>query len=192
MADKLTDKQELFCNEYLVDLNATQAAIRAGYSEKTANAIGNENLAKPSISIRIQEMQMERSKRLQITQDDVLKEFWSIAKDDIRNYLSFRSITITNINPITEAPEEFNKIDVAIKDSEDIETKNISEISIGKDGQFKFKLYAKDNALMQVGRHLGMFTDKLEFEDKTAVDLSKFTDAEKLAYLAMQKKLRHG
>ena len=45
----LTDKQEMFCREYLVDLNATQAAIRAGYSDKTARSVGNENLTKPDI-----------------------------------------------------------------------------------------------------------------------------------------------
>jgi phage terminase small subunit len=155
----LTDKQERFCQEYIIDLNATQAAIRSGYSIATARTIASEIMTKLDIQERIQELQKLRSERLQITQDDVLREFWSIAKDDIKNYLSFKSITLTNTNPITNLPEEYNKIDVAIKDSSTIETKNISEITIGKDGQFKFKLYCRDNALLQTGRHLGMFKD---------------------------------
>lgn len=70
---KLTDKQELFCQEYLVDLNATQAAIRAGYSEKTANEQGSQNLAKLSISTRIAELQKGRADRLEVSQNDIIK-----------------------------------------------------------------------------------------------------------------------
>lgn len=69
----LTAKQEMFCKEYLVDLNATQAAIRAGYSKKTANVIGPENLAKPCISQYIQELMNKRSERVEISSDWVLK-----------------------------------------------------------------------------------------------------------------------
>ena len=73
MADiKLTPKQDLFCTEYLIDLNATQAAIRAGYSKSSANNIGATNLAKPSISAKIQQLIKERSKRVEIDADWVL------------------------------------------------------------------------------------------------------------------------
>jgi len=70
---KLTAKQETFCQEYLVDLNATQASIRAGYSEKSANIIACENLAKPNIQERISELQVERAERTRIDADWVLK-----------------------------------------------------------------------------------------------------------------------
>ena len=73
MAKPLTDKQELFCIEYLIDLNATQSAIRAGYSAKTANVIGPENLAKPCISQRIQEAMRERSESTKIDAAYVLR-----------------------------------------------------------------------------------------------------------------------
>ena len=63
MAIKLTSKQEMFCLEYMKDLNATQAAIRASYSEKTAKDIGCENLAKPNIQERIAELMKERSEK---------------------------------------------------------------------------------------------------------------------------------
>lgn len=68
----LKDKQEAFCREYLIDLNATQAAIRAGYSEKTARAIGSENLIKPDIQARLQELMSERNKRTDVDADWVL------------------------------------------------------------------------------------------------------------------------
>lgn len=68
----LKDKQEAFCREYLIDLNATQAAIRAGYSEKTARAIGSENLIKPDIQARLQELMSERNRRTDVDADWVL------------------------------------------------------------------------------------------------------------------------
>lgn len=70
----LTAKQKAFVDEYLVDLNATQAAIRAGYSEKTAYAIANENLTKPEIAKAIQKAMENREKRTEITQDRVVQE----------------------------------------------------------------------------------------------------------------------
>lgn len=72
MAEKLTDKQQAFVNEYLVDLNATQAAIRAGYSEKTASEMGYENLSKPQIAEAIQKAMQERAGRTEINADYVL------------------------------------------------------------------------------------------------------------------------
>ena len=69
---ELTKKQELFCIEYLIDLNATQAAIRAGYSKHTAKDIGCENLAKPNISERIAELFTERTNKTKIDAEYVL------------------------------------------------------------------------------------------------------------------------
>ncbi len=68
----LTPKQKVFCEEYIIDLNATQAAIRAGYSKHTAKDIGCENLAKPNIAEYIQELQSKRSESTQITAEYVL------------------------------------------------------------------------------------------------------------------------
>ncbi|MCT8655972.1 terminase small subunit, partial [Glaesserella parasuis] len=70
---KLTDKQQRFVEEYLIDLNATQAAIRAGYSEKTARSIGQRLLTFVDIQEAIQEAQNKRAARVNVTQDDVLK-----------------------------------------------------------------------------------------------------------------------
>jgi len=76
---KLTDKQRRFVEEYLVDLNATQAAIRAGYSERTADRIGPELLGKSWVSAAIQEAINQRSRRTEITQDRVLNELAIVA-----------------------------------------------------------------------------------------------------------------
>lgn len=70
----LTAKQEMFCREYLIDLNATQAAIRAGYSEKTAYSIANENLSKPEIIEFLQPLLEEREKRVEVDADYVLTQ----------------------------------------------------------------------------------------------------------------------
>jgi phage terminase small subunit len=172
---KLNQKQRTFCEEYLIDLNATQAAKRAGYSEKTAKDMGCQNLAKPNIREYIQQLMNKRSERTDITADKVLGELANIAFDDIKNYLSFRNDKVEN-----DLGFEEDRVVVAIKDSETIDTRNVSEISVGKDGQFKFKLYCKDNALVQLGKHLKLFTDKVEHsgEIKTDNPLSNLTTEE--------------
>lgn len=79
MAARLTDKQQRFVAEYLIDLNATQAAIRAGYSAKNADKIGSQLLGKTRVSEAIQAEKMARSERTEITQDYVLKKLKEIA-----------------------------------------------------------------------------------------------------------------
>lgn len=76
---KLTDKQKRFCEEYLIDLNATQAALRAGYSKRTAYSIGDENLKKPEIQNYLSELMKKRSERTGIKADDVINELKSVA-----------------------------------------------------------------------------------------------------------------
>lgn len=81
---ELTDKQARFCEEYLIDLNATQAAIRAGYSEKTANRIASELLSKLDIQEKIAELKAERSKRTEITQDSFIQELAAVARAEVK------------------------------------------------------------------------------------------------------------
>ena len=77
---KLTAKQQRFCDEYLIDLNATQAAIRAGYSKKTANRIGTENLSKLVIREYIEKRMAEKEAALIANQDEVLKYLTSVLR----------------------------------------------------------------------------------------------------------------
>ena len=81
---ELTDRQARFCEEYLIDLNATQAAIRAGYSEKTANRIASELLSKLDIQEKITELKAERAKRTEMTQDSVIQELAAVARAEVK------------------------------------------------------------------------------------------------------------
>lgn len=85
---KLTDKQELFAREYLKDLNATQAAIRAGYSEKTARKIGSENLTKPDVAERIIELKDMRNEEVGIDAAYVLRRLVEIDQMDVLDILN--------------------------------------------------------------------------------------------------------
>lgn len=81
---ELTDRQARFCEEYLIDLNATQAAIRTGYSEKTANEQGARLLANVSVQEKIAELKAERAKRTEITQDTVIQELAAVACAEVK------------------------------------------------------------------------------------------------------------
>ena len=83
----LTDKQEMFCREYLIDLNATQAAIRAGYSAKTANRTASENLSKPDIKLRIAELKAQRNDLIGINAEYVLNRLIEIDQMDVLDIL---------------------------------------------------------------------------------------------------------
>lgn len=86
----LTEKQQRFVDEYLVDLNATQAAIRAGYSVDTARAIGHENLTKPDIQLALLNARKQQQERTNITADGALREAWNIATADARELVDVR------------------------------------------------------------------------------------------------------
>lgn len=90
--DGLTDKQRVFVAEYLKDLNATQAAIRAGYSARTANEQGARLLANVSVAAAIAKAMDVRSERTEITQDMVLERWWAIATADANDVIQFRRI----------------------------------------------------------------------------------------------------
>lgn len=83
---KLTPKQERFCQEYVIDCNATQAAVRAGYSEKGANSKGAQLLANISISSRIRQLQMETAKKINITREWITNELIEIQSGSKTTY----------------------------------------------------------------------------------------------------------
>jgi len=101
----LTKKQKLFVEQYLMDLNATQAAIRAGYSEKTAKDIGCENLAKPNIQIEIEKRMKDRGQRTEITQDKVLQELAKIGFADVTDFITIKD-RIVQVKPTAEMPAD--------------------------------------------------------------------------------------
>ena len=145
---KLKDKQKRFAEEYIVDLNATQAAIRAGYSEKTAYSIGHENLNKPDIESYIQELMQARSDRTEITADRVLKELAKIGFGNVKN-LYDDSGKLKKVNELDE--------DVTATIQE------ITEESIGETiTRRKYKTADKKSSLELLGKHLKLFTEKFE------------------------------
>jgi len=97
----LTDKQEMFCREYLIDLNATQAAIRAGYSKNSANEQGAQNLAKLSIAQRIIELKAERNGRVEVDADYVLRRLVEIDEMDVLDIL----LANGELKPIAQWPK---------------------------------------------------------------------------------------
>lgn len=155
MSLKLTPKQKLFCKYYLISLNATDAAIKAGYSKKTATETGYENLTKPHIKEYLESQIKKREEKLEITADKVITE---IAK------LAFANTT--DVLEITDHG-------VIIKDLKDIDTTCIAsaEEVFDKEGMrlgVKIKLHDKTKNLELLGRHLGLFKDKVEhsFDEK--------------------------
>lgn len=163
---KLTPKQARFVEEYLVDLNATQAAIRAGYSEKTAHVTGHENLKKPEIADAIYKAQQKRSERTGITADRVLKEYAKIGFADIRKAVQWRSnVLVSAVDPDTGEAACIHTSDVEFVSSEEIDDDTalaISEIKKDSRGGLSIKLHDKKGALDSMAKHLGMFTDKVE------------------------------
>ena len=171
--NELTPKQRAFVREYLIDLNATQAAIRAGYSEKTAYSIGEENLKKPDVAAAIEAAMKNRAARTEITADRVLKELAKIGFADIRKAIKWQGTLVTEEdNPdggdtLTIKTVVTNNVTLVSSDDIDDETAAaISEISQNSTGGIKLKLHDKRAALVDIGKHLGMFVEKHEHTGK--------------------------
>jgi phage terminase small subunit len=130
MAAKLNDKQERFIDEYLVDLNATQAAIRAGYKEKTARQQGSRLLTNADIQARIEELQQERAKKVQLDAEWVLNRLKEI---------SDKCMT-----------------------AEPVEVWDHEARTMVETGEYQFDSTGANRATELIGKHLGMFKDKLD------------------------------
>lgn len=164
--DSLTGKQQRFVQEYLIDLNATQAAVRAGYSEKTAGAIGAENLRKPQIQGAIEAQQRLIAGQLGVTQEKIVAELAKIGFANMKNYMRAG----TNGDPYLD----FSALT-------DDQTAALAEVTVddyvegrGEDARqvkrVKFKLYDKRAALVDLGRHLGLFIDKVEHSGRLSLE----------------------
>lgn len=146
----LTPKQRKFVAEYLVDLNATRAAIRAGYSAKTADRIGPELLGKTCVREAVEAAQKRREKRTEITQDRVLNELARVAFGNSRAVMSWgpEGLVLRNSDELTE--------DEAALVSE------VRETTTKDGGSMALKTHDKMKALELLGKHLGMFDKKQE------------------------------
>lgn len=154
---QLTPKQGRFVAEYLIDLNATQAAIRAGYSEKTAKSIGQENLTKPDIASAIATAQQKRGARLQATADDVVREITRLAMFDPKDLT-----TVKSPEDIAALPEDVRRAIVGW--------------SWDKQGRFTIKM-VKEGALDMLGRHHALFKDRVEHTGSVTLTATRADEA---------------
>ena len=152
---KLTAKQQRFCDEYLIDLNATQAAIRAGYKaskKSTFEVLGYQLLQKPSVREEIERKMAERSKRTGTSQDRVIQELARIA------FLNPQKL----INPDDASVRpDATEDDLACIQSVKVKTMNGDK---GYSEEREIRLNDKMKALELLGKHLGMFKDKVEMD----------------------------
>ena len=162
MSKKPTAKQQRFVEEYLVDLNATRAAIRAGYSKKTADRIGPKLVVESCVSEAIREAIEKRSSRTEITADRVLQELGFIAFSNMKDYVEFGppGVTLEELSEMT-----------------DDQSRAISQVSHNFNaeggGSVNFKLHDKLKALDLIGKHLGMFKEKVEHSGELKVESAK-------------------
>lgn len=146
----LTEKQILFCNEYLIDLNATQAAIRAGYSEKSARFIGNENLTKPYIQEYLQKLMNDKQSGLIATQDEVLETLTAVMRRQQKE-----QIVASERHRRSYFDEEGRKV------TEDTEVPVTVEIDT--------KISDVNKAAELLGKRYGLFSDKVNVETTAKV-----------------------
>jgi len=146
----LTDRQEMFCQEYLVDLCLTQAYIRAGYSKKSATVGSSKLLVNPNIQARIKELKDLRAKRLEITQDMVLRELARLAFSNMKKFARWHSDIVDLVDSET------------ISDEDAACVASLSQTITENGGTISFKLHDKTRPLELLGKHLGMFGDKKE------------------------------
>jgi phage terminase small subunit len=150
----MTDKQERFCQEYMIDLNATQAAIRAGYSEESANEQGSQNLAKLSIQDRLAELMAGRNQRTQVEQDKVIRELSFVAFSRFSEYVDW----------VAKGEE----LKMQFKGSADLDERQkaaIEQLKIGKFGP-ELKLKDASKALNTLAVHVGMGTERVNVNNE--------------------------
>lgn len=146
---ELTPKQARFVEEYLIDLNATQAAIRAGYSERTAEKIGSENLKKPEVAAELERLRNERSERTQIDAAWVLKRLADEATADIADLYTDNGA----IKPVNEWPLIWRQGLVA-----GIKHQELRDSEGNRTGEFivDVKLSDRIRRLELIGKHIGV------------------------------------
>lgn len=145
----LTPRQQRFVQEYLLDLNATQAAIRAGYSSRTAEQQGPRLLGYAGVKRAIQAAQAKRAERVEVKQDEVLRELLRVAMADLRDAFDDAG----KMRPVSEWPDSVAAF--------------ISSIEFDDAGGVKkVRLWPKVSALELLGKHLKLFTEKVEHTGK--------------------------
>ena len=183
----LKGKMELFCQEFLVDLNGTQAAIRAGYSQKTAGRIAAENVSKPVIAARIAHLQANRGKSLAIEQADVLRRWIDIATADptkvtMQRVGSCRYCHGTNGLYQWKTPREFQESSIlaAAKRKKTADQEQLDAALIGDEGGYGYRVTSAPNPAC--GECSGLGVPYTHF-----ADTSTLTGKEKLLFRSVKR-----
>lgn len=159
MIRDLSQKEIRFCEEYLVDLNATQAAIRAGYSKKTATVIGSQNLRKLKVKRYIETRAKKIQEKLEVTQEMIMNELATIGFSRITNYLS---VTEREVRRKIRGKMKTTTVSVlSIFPTDKIKEEHIPAIASIKQAKegIELKVHDKVKALELMGKHRGMFKD---------------------------------
>lgn len=154
----LTEKQRRFCDEYLIDLNATQAAIRAGYSPKTAAAIAAENLTKPKVTENIKKRMDEKEDALIAKQDEVLKYLTAVMRREMKE-----SVVVTCMEEKTE---------VIPGEGSGKPTRRTTKKEEPKVVEIPARLCDANKAAELLGKRYGLFTDRVDVSGSLPVILA--------------------
>ena len=150
-------QHELFCLEYLKDLNATKAAERAGYSKKAARQQGTRLLSNAAISERLGVLLAEKQKAVGMSAEDVIRELSLIASSDIVDLFEPKVLTMRTVADI---PEKLRRCIQSVEFVEEFEGSGRDKVQIG--WTRKIKLWSKDKALENLGRYHKLFVDVTE------------------------------
>lgn len=156
----LTPREARFCEEYLVDLNGTQAAIRAGYSARSARAHVGRLLTNEAIARRIADLRDARSTRVGVQADDVLRGLWQIAMLDIGEAFDASGA----LKPLADMPEGVRRAIASIETEELFNGRGGERASVGVTRKVRF--HDKIRALDLLGQHLGLWKAKVEVTGK--------------------------
>jgi phage terminase small subunit len=158
------DRHERFAQEYIKDLNGAQAAVRAGYSEKTARQQGSRLLTNADVAQRISELQAERAKRTQIDADRILLELYRIATVDVG--LAFDDAG--QMKPLKDIPEDVRRSISGLEVHEIFDGQGDQKHAIGLAKKIKF--WDKPRALELLGKHLSLFIERIKIEEVEDVE----------------------
>lgn len=143
----LTPKQQRFMQEYLIDCNATQAAIRAGYSPRTAYSIGQENLRKPEIAAALRAQMSRVAKKLEVSQERVIAELARVGFSDLREVARWDG----DVVELRSSEEISHDAAAALQE--------VSQHTTEAGAQVKVKLHSKIEALDKLAKHLNLYQD---------------------------------
>ncbi len=183
----LTARERRFVEEYLVDLNGTQAAIRAGYSAKTAKVQASRLLTKANVRAAITAAKQDRAERTQVTQDQVLAELKKLGFANMADYIEVQSDGTAAIDLSKLDRDQAAAITEVVVD-EYTEGRGDDARQVKR---IRFKLADKRGALVDMGKHLGMFTDRVEHTGKDGGPI-EYRDMDQPDFTGLLTDLQHG